>query len=58
MLMDNYSNTCHVILKLFECTILPRLTVNFNQLRLKFGFTKMFANAYAYGSLSLKLEQK
>ena len=46
MLMDNYSNTCHVILKLFECTILPRLTVNFNQLTLKFGFTKMFANAY------------
>lgn len=38
--MDNFSNTCHVILKLFECTILPRLTVNFNQLTLKFGFQK------------------
>ncbi|CAC5400431.1 unnamed protein product [Mytilus coruscus] len=42
MLMDNYRGIAvtPVISKLFECTILPRLTVNFNQSSLQFGFTK------------------
>ncbi|CAC5362469.1 unnamed protein product [Mytilus coruscus] len=42
MLMDNYRGIAvtPVISKLFECTILPRLTVNFNQSPLQFGFTK------------------
>ncbi|CAC5392109.1 unnamed protein product [Mytilus coruscus] len=42
MLMDNYRGIAvtPVISKLFKCTILPRLTVNFNQSPLQFGFTK------------------
>ncbi|CAC5420489.1 unnamed protein product [Mytilus coruscus] len=42
LLMDNYRGIAvtPVISKLFECTILPRLTVNFNQSSLQFGFTK------------------
>ncbi|CAC5379930.1 unnamed protein product [Mytilus coruscus] len=42
MIMDNYRGIAvtPIISKLFECTILPRLTVNFNQSSLQFGFTK------------------
>ncbi|CAC5367401.1 unnamed protein product [Mytilus coruscus] len=42
MLMDNYRGIAitPVISKLFECTILPHLTVKFNQSSLQFGFTK------------------
>ncbi|VDH93282.1 Hypothetical predicted protein [Mytilus galloprovincialis] len=40
--MDNYRGIAvtPVISKLFECTILPRLTLNFDQSSLQFGFTK------------------
>ncbi|CAC5415183.1 unnamed protein product [Mytilus coruscus] len=44
--MDNYRGIAvtPVISKLFECTILPRLTVNFNQSPLQFGLSMLMAS--------------